>query len=140
MEGRWQRGESLPGLPAEHYDLFPDRLVPSELGDIPEEPLAVVGLPQLEVEYRTWAHVLLSLSRGHRNAGQGVLPMSRRLRQHLLAAELGDLPLGKAACGRIIGRRRLIVPSRPARWLTVVQLGVGCHDCQRSALAAALKV
>ena len=36
MEGRWRRGESLPGLPADHYDLFPDRLVPSELGDIPE--------------------------------------------------------------------------------------------------------
>ena len=36
MDGRWPRGESLPGLPAEHYDLFPDRLVPSELGDIPE--------------------------------------------------------------------------------------------------------
>ena len=36
MEGRWRRGESLPSLPAEHYDLFPDRLVPSELGDIPE--------------------------------------------------------------------------------------------------------
>ena len=37
MEGRWRRGESLPGLPAEHYDLYPDRLVPSELGEIPEE-------------------------------------------------------------------------------------------------------
>ena len=36
MEGRWRRGESLPGLPAEHYDLFPDRLVDSELGAIPE--------------------------------------------------------------------------------------------------------
>ena len=36
MEGRWCRGESLPGLPAEHYDLFPDRLVDSELGEIPE--------------------------------------------------------------------------------------------------------
>ena len=36
MDGRWRRGESLPGLPAEHYDLFPDRLVPSELGEIPE--------------------------------------------------------------------------------------------------------
>ena len=36
MEGRWRRGESLPGLPADHYDLFPDRLVPSELGEIPE--------------------------------------------------------------------------------------------------------
>ena len=36
MEGRWRRGESLPSLPAEHYDLFPDRLVDSELGEVPE--------------------------------------------------------------------------------------------------------
>ena len=32
MNGRWRRGQSLPGLPADLYDLFPDRLVPSELG------------------------------------------------------------------------------------------------------------
>jgi type I restriction enzyme S subunit len=36
MEGRWQRGQSLPGLPAHLYDLFPTRLVDSELGEIPE--------------------------------------------------------------------------------------------------------
>ena len=36
MGGRWWRGESLPGLPAHPYDLFPDRLVDSELGEIPE--------------------------------------------------------------------------------------------------------
>lgn len=36
MEGRWQRGQSLPGLPAHLYDLLPDRLVESELGEIPE--------------------------------------------------------------------------------------------------------
>ncbi len=36
MEGRWQRGQSLPGMPAHIYDLFPDRLVESELGEIPE--------------------------------------------------------------------------------------------------------
>ncbi|MGK9451373.1 restriction endonuclease subunit S [Acidithiobacillus caldus] len=36
LEGRWRRGESLPGLPAQLYDLFPDRLVDSELGEIPE--------------------------------------------------------------------------------------------------------
>jgi len=36
LEGRWRRGESLPGLPAHLYDLFPDRLVESELGEIPE--------------------------------------------------------------------------------------------------------
>jgi type I restriction enzyme S subunit len=36
LDGRWQRGQSLPGLPAELYDLFPNRLVDSELGEIPE--------------------------------------------------------------------------------------------------------
>jgi type I restriction enzyme S subunit len=36
MSGRWKKGESLPGLPAHVWDLFPDRLVPSKLGDIPE--------------------------------------------------------------------------------------------------------
>jgi type I restriction enzyme S subunit len=36
IEGRWQRGQSRPGLPAHLYDLFPDRLVESELGEIPE--------------------------------------------------------------------------------------------------------
>ena len=36
IDGRWQPGQSLPGLPAELYDLFPDCLVPSELGEIPE--------------------------------------------------------------------------------------------------------
>ena len=36
MDGRWRRGQSLPGLPADLYDLFPDRLVPSELGEVPE--------------------------------------------------------------------------------------------------------
>ena len=36
MEGRWRRGQSLPGMPAELYDLFPDGMVSSELGEIPE--------------------------------------------------------------------------------------------------------
>ena len=36
MDGIWRRGETLPGLPAKLYELFPDRLVASELGEIPE--------------------------------------------------------------------------------------------------------
>lgn len=36
LEGRWQRGQSLPGLPARLYDSFPDRLTDSESGEIPE--------------------------------------------------------------------------------------------------------
>ena len=35
LDGRWRPGESLPGLPADLYHLFPDRLVPSQLGEIP---------------------------------------------------------------------------------------------------------
>ena len=36
MKGRWRHGESPRGLPARLYDLFPDRLVSTEFGDIPE--------------------------------------------------------------------------------------------------------
>lgn len=36
LDGRWQHGQSLPGLPGHLYDVFPDRLVESELGEIPE--------------------------------------------------------------------------------------------------------
>lgn len=35
MEGRWRKGESLPGLPAHLYELFPDSFEESELGEIP---------------------------------------------------------------------------------------------------------
>ena len=35
MDGRWRPDDSLPGLPAHLYDLFPDRLVDSELGPHP---------------------------------------------------------------------------------------------------------
>ena len=55
MEGRWRRGESLPGLPAHLYDLFPDRLVDSELGEIPEgwEVAALGSLSSLNPEVWT---------------------------------------------------------------------------------------
>ena len=36
IEGRWRRGKSLPGLSADLYELFPDCLVDSDLGKIPE--------------------------------------------------------------------------------------------------------
>ena len=35
-EGRWRQGESLPGLPAHLFDLFPDSFEDSELGEIPK--------------------------------------------------------------------------------------------------------
>jgi type I restriction enzyme, S subunit len=36
VEGRWHRGESLPGFPAHLFDLFPDSFEDSELGEIPK--------------------------------------------------------------------------------------------------------
>jgi type I restriction enzyme S subunit len=63
VDGRWRRGETLPGLPAELYDHFPDRLVDSELGEIPEgwevEPLGDL----IELAYGK------SLPKGKRNPG-----------------------------------------------------------------------
>lgn len=35
QERRWRPGQSLPGLPAQLYEAFPDRLEPSALGPIP---------------------------------------------------------------------------------------------------------
>ena len=55
MEGRWRRGESLPGLPADLYDLFPDRLVDSELGEI-AEGWEVKALGELvELNPKSWS-------------------------------------------------------------------------------------
>ena len=36
MKGRWKKGQSLPGLPAHLYDLFPNELETSELGKVPK--------------------------------------------------------------------------------------------------------
>lgn len=36
MEGHWQFGNSFPGYPADFYDIFPERFVESDLGEIPE--------------------------------------------------------------------------------------------------------
>ena len=56
-DGRWRPGESLPGLPADLYDLFPNRLVDSELGPIPEgwevKPLGEVAALNPESWSRT---------------------------------------------------------------------------------------
>mgnify|MGYP000847860209 CR=1 FL=1 len=35
MEGRWKRGQSLPGMPAHLYDLFPSHLIETDLGETP---------------------------------------------------------------------------------------------------------
>ena len=36
MEGRWKKGESLPGMPADTWDLWPSEFEDSEIGEIPK--------------------------------------------------------------------------------------------------------
>ena len=36
MEGQWRSGQSLPGLPANLYEYFPDQFMNSEIGEIPK--------------------------------------------------------------------------------------------------------
>ena len=36
MEGRWKKGESLPGMPADMWDLWPSDFEESEIGEIPK--------------------------------------------------------------------------------------------------------
>jgi type I restriction enzyme S subunit len=52
LEGRWRRGESLPGLPAQFYDLFPDELVETEFGELPQdwEPATLADFSLLNSE------------------------------------------------------------------------------------------
>ena len=60
MEGRWRRGESLPGLPADLYDVFPDRLAPSELGEIPEGwEVRMLGVV-VELNPESWSRAIRS--------------------------------------------------------------------------------
>ena len=51
-EGRWRTGESLPGLAADLYELFPDRLVDSVLGEVPEG-WEVKGLGEVALQRRS---------------------------------------------------------------------------------------
>ncbi|MDI6870227.1 MAG: restriction endonuclease subunit S [Bacillota bacterium] len=98
MEGRWRRGESIPGLPSHLYNLFPDRLVESELGAIPEGwevvPLRDVLTPSIVraieanlPEYSATVH--------------GLFPRSDRFKKQLAQSkaknkkvEAGDLVFG----------------------------------------------
>ena len=67
--------------------------------------------------------------------------MARRLKTHLrihLGAAVSEI--GKARCGRLISRRRLLGVGSISRWRSLAELGLVCLDCQRDsrALIAAL--
>ena len=83
MEGRWRPGESLPGLPAHLHPLFPDRLVPSELGDIPEgweastigqHLTTLLGGTPARSEPRYWGGAIPWINSGAVNASRILAP------------------------------------------------------------------
>ena len=58
--------------------------------------------------------------------------MARRLKTHLrvhLGAPVSEI--GKARCGRLITRRRLLGVGSISRWRALAALGLVCLDCQR---------
>jgi type I restriction enzyme S subunit len=56
VEGRWKKGESLPGMPADMWDLCPSEFENSEIGEIPKgwkvQPLSDVANFTRGVSYR----------------------------------------------------------------------------------------
>ncbi len=102
MDGRWRRGESLPGLPAHLYDLFPDRLVDSELGPIPEG-WGVAPLSQVCTQVRTQIHpqtepdtVFLHYSIPAYDAGrQPVSELGKAIKSSKFGVEPGSVLLSK---------------------------------------------
>ena len=55
-EGRWKKGESLPGMPADMWDLWPSEFEESEIGEIPKEweirPLGEIASFTRGISYR----------------------------------------------------------------------------------------
>lgn len=46
MDGRWRKGQSLPGLPAELFDLFPEKI---EMGDLGTHPVGWQHSPFIDL-------------------------------------------------------------------------------------------
>ena len=57
MEGRWKKGESLPGMPADMWDLWPSEFEESEIGEIPK------GWETLPLDKIAYFHNGLALQR-----------------------------------------------------------------------------
>lgn len=138
MEGRWQRGQSLPGLPDYLYDVFPDRLVESELGEIPDGwDVSTLGV--------VCTHLNRGISPKYVDLG-GVLVLNQKCirdysidfskaRRHDVtqknidgrALELGDVLVnstGVGTLGRVAQVRRLAETTIVDSHVTVVRSGV----------------
>ena len=92
MDGRWRRGQSLPGMPAELYDLFPDRMASSELGEIPEG-WEVKGLGELFVAKNVRVRDVDVPEYSCTN--EGVIPRSERFKKRLSLSKAKNKMISK---------------------------------------------
>ena len=101
MEGRWKKGQSLPGLPAHLYNLFPDRLEDSELGEIPagwrasrlgKEVVTVLGGTPSRAEPTYWGGDVPWINSGKANEFRVVEPSEYITRQGLESSATKILP------------------------------------------------
>ncbi len=132
MGGRWRPDESLPGLPAHLYGLFPDRLIDSRLGPIPEgwqvDQLGNYAGITKGTSYRrtelaesdTALVTLKSFRRGGGYKSGGLKPYTGTYKSEQVLAP-GDVIVActdVTQAGEVIGRSARVVPT--SRYRTLV--------------------
>ena len=137
IDGRWRRGESLPGLPADLYDLFPSQMTESELGEIPEgwevRPLGEVASMTRGRSYRradlSESNVALvtlkSFARGGGYQSDGLKPYSGPYKPEQVV-ESGDVVV---SCTDVTQAAEVIGRSAMVRRSPVYQTLVASLDC-----------
>ena len=132
QEGRWRSGESLPGLPAQLYDSFPDRLEPSPLGPIPAGwQVAALGDVVKTVRGRSYKSAelaesevalvtLKSFARGGGYREDGLKPYTGPYKPEQVVKP-GEVVLActdVTQAGEVVGRPAIVQPA--PEWSTLV--------------------
>jgi type I restriction enzyme S subunit len=131
MEGRWRRGQSLPGLPAHLYDLFPDSFEDSELGEVPKgwevksigELAEVVGgsTPRTErIEY--WQDGIYCFATP-KDLSQLTVPVLLDTERKITDAGLGQISSGLLPAGTV-----LLSSRAPIGYLAIAEVPVAVNQ------------
>ena len=127
MEGRWHRGESLPGLPADFWDIFPQRFVDSDMGKIPEgwESKELGELANIKGGKQLPKSEILDIGPTPVFGGAGIMGYTKHYNASGYVITVGRVG---AYCGRFFAHRgkawvnnnaSLIIPNKniPSEWL-----------------------
>ena len=144
QEGRWRRGQSLPGLPAHLYEAFPDHLEPSELGPIPAGwQVAALGDVVETVRGRSYKSVDLADSevalvtlksfargRGYREGGLKPYTGPYKPEQVVEPGEVVVACTDVTQAGEVVGRPAIVqpVPEHAALVASLDTLIIRPHD------------